>query len=100
MLLDAQKQHLKKLQQQLMRIVGISTGGEELQDIPRIFQLGCFQVSMASVESFLLNLGSTYVVAVNNTCTARNEAHNKMLLESKANLFLHLVHRIYVLESK
>ena len=42
----------QKLQQELMQIDGISTGGVELQDIPGVFQLGCFQVSMASVESF------------------------------------------------
>jgi hypothetical protein len=58
----------------------------------------CFQVSMASVESFLLNLGSTYVITVINTCKARNEAHYKMLLERIANLFLHLVYRIFILE--
>jgi hypothetical protein len=34
--LDMQKQHLKKLQQELMQIVGISTSGVELQDIPDI----------------------------------------------------------------
>ena len=37
LLLDSQKQHLKKLQQELMQIVGISTGGIELQDIPGVF---------------------------------------------------------------
>ena len=37
LLLDAQKQHLKKLQQELMQIVGIGTGGVELQDIPGVF---------------------------------------------------------------
>ena len=30
LLLDVQKQHLKRLQQQLMQIVGISTGGVEI----------------------------------------------------------------------
>ena len=75
LLLDAQKQHLKKLQQELMQIVGIGTGGVELQDIPGVFQLGCFEVSMASVESFLLNLGSTYVIELINMYKARDEAH-------------------------
>ena len=37
LLLDAQKQHLKKLQQELMQIVSISTGGVELQEIPGAF---------------------------------------------------------------
>ena len=37
LLLDSQKQHLKKLQQELMQIVGIGTGGVELQDIPGVF---------------------------------------------------------------
>ena len=75
LLLDAQKQHLKKLQQELMQIVGIGTGGVELQDIPGVFQLGCFEVSMASVESFLLNLGSTYGIELINMYKARDEAH-------------------------
>jgi hypothetical protein len=57
LLLDAQKQLLKKLQQELIQIVDISTGGVELQDIPGVFQLGCFLVFMASAESFLLNWG-------------------------------------------
>jgi thiamine monophosphate synthase len=52
LLLDVQKQHLKKLQQELMQIGGIGTGGVKLQNIPGVSQLGCFQVSMASVESF------------------------------------------------
>ena len=97
---DAQKQHLKKLQQELIQIVSISTGGVELQDIPGVFQLGCFQVSMASAESFLLNLGSTYVIELINTYKTRNEAHYKMLMERIANLFLHLVYRIHILESQ
>ena len=37
LLLDAEKQHLKKLQQELMQIVSISTGGIELQEIPGVF---------------------------------------------------------------
>jgi hypothetical protein len=37
--------------------VGISTGGVEFQNIPSIFQLGCFQVSMASVESIFAEFG-------------------------------------------
>jgi hypothetical protein len=49
LLLDAQKQHIKKLQQELMHIVSISTGGVEFQNISGAFQLGCFQVSVASV---------------------------------------------------
>ena len=96
--LDAQKQHLKKLQQELMQIVGISSGGVELQDIPGVFQLRCFQVSMASVETFLLTLGTTYDIELINTYKARNEAHHTMLLERLANLFLLLVYRIYILE--
>ena len=98
LLLDAQKQHLKKLQQVLMQIVSISTGVVELQEIPGVFQLGCFQVSMASVESFLLNLGATYVIELISMYKARNEEHYKMLLERIANLFLHLVYRLYILE--
>ena len=98
LLLDAEKQHLKKLQQELMQIVSISTGGVELQNFPCVFQLGCFQVSMASVESFLLNLGLTYVIELINIYKTRNEAHNKMLLERIANVFLHLVYRIYIME--
>lgn len=81
-----------------MQIVGLSTGGVERQDIPGVFQLECFQVSMASVESFLLNLGSTYVIELINAYKASNGAHYNMLLERIAKLFLHLVHRIYVLE--
>ena len=42
LLLDAEKQHLKKLQQELMQIVDISTGGVELQNTLGVFQLGCF----------------------------------------------------------
>ena len=91
LLLDAQKQHLKKLQQELMQIVGIGTGGVELQDIPGVFQLGCFQVSMASAESFLLNLRLTYVIELINMYKTRNEAQYNMLLERIAKLFLHLV---------
>ena len=74
-----------------MQIVGIHTGGVELQNIPGLFQLGCFQVSLASVESFLLNLGSTYVIELINMYKARNEAQYHMLLERIAKLFLHLV---------
>ena len=96
--LDAQKQHLKKLQQELMQIVGISTGGVEFKDIPGVFQLGCFQVSMASVETFLLTLGTTYDIELINTYKARIEANYKMLLEGLAHLFLHLVFRIHILE--
>ena len=59
LLLDVQEQHIKKLQQELILIVSTSTGGVELQNIPGVFQLGCFQVNMASEESFLLDLGST-----------------------------------------
>ena len=55
-----------------MQIVGLSTGGVEHQDIPGVFQLECFQVSMASVESFLLNLGSTYVIELINAYKASN----------------------------
>jgi hypothetical protein len=98
LLLDAQKQHLKKLQQELMQIVGISNGGVELQDIPGVFQLGCFQVSMASVESFLLSLGATYVFELINMYKARDEAQYNMLLVRIANMFLHLVYRIHILE--
>ena len=98
LLLDSQKQHLKKLQQELMQIVGISTGGIELQNIPGVFQLECFQVSMASVESILLNLGSTCVMELINLYKARNEAHYKILLERIANLLLHLAYRLYILE--
>ena len=53
---------------------------------------------MASVESFLLNLGSTYVIELINIYKARDEADYKMLLERIANLFLHLVYRLYILE--
>jgi hypothetical protein len=98
LILDAQKKHLKKLQQELMQIVAISTGGVELQDIPGVFQLGCFQVSMASAESFLLNLGSTYVIELINTYKERNEAHYAMLLKRLDNLFLLLVYRVFILE--
>ena len=45
-------------------------------NIPGVFQLGCFQVSMASVESFLLNLGSTYVIELINMYKVRNEAYS------------------------
>ena len=74
------------------------TGGVELQNTPGAFQLGCYQVSMASVESFLLTFGLTYIIELINMYKARDEAHYKMLLERIANLFLHLVYRIYVLE--
>jgi hypothetical protein len=98
LLLDAQKQQLKKLQQELMQIVGISTGCVELQNIPGVFQLGRFQVSMTSVESILLTLRSTYVIELINTYKVRNEAHYKMLLERRASLLLHLAYRLYILE--
>jgi hypothetical protein len=76
----------KILHQELMQIVGISTGGIELQEIPGVSQLECFQVNMASVESFLLNLGSTYVIELIKMYKARNEADYKMLLERIANI--------------
>ena len=53
---------------------------------------------MASAESFLLNLGLTYDIELINMYKVRNEAHYKMLLERMANLFLHLVLRIHILE--
>ena len=95
---DATKRHLIKLQQELMWIVSINTSGVELQDIPGVFWLACFQVRIDSVESFLLTLGSTYVIELINTYKARNEAHYTMLLDRLANLFLHLVYRINILE--
>ena len=97
LLLDVQKQHLRKLQKELLKIVGISTG-VDLQDIPGVFQLGSFQVSIASVESSFLTLESTYVIELINTYKARIEANYKMLLEGLAHLFLHLVFRIHILE--
>ena len=42
LLLGAQKQHLKKQQQELMQFVGVSTGGVVPPDVPGVFQLGCF----------------------------------------------------------
>ena len=53
---------------------------------------------MASAESFLLNVGSTYVIELINMYKVRNEEHCKMLLERIANLILHLVYRLYILE--
>ena len=46
----------------------------------------------------LLNLGLTYVIELINIYKTRNEAHNKMLLERIANVFLHLMYRIYIIE--
>jgi hypothetical protein len=98
LLLDAQKEHLRKLQQELTWIAGISTCGVDLQNIPGVFQLECFQVSLALVESFLLNLGPTYFMELINLYKARNEAHYKMLLERIANFLLHLAYRLYMSE--
>ena len=53
---------------------------------------------MTSAESFLLNLGSTYVIELISMYKARNEEHYKMPLERIVNLFLHLVYRIHILE--
>jgi hypothetical protein len=55
-------------------------------------------MSMASVESFLLSLGSTYDIELINMYKARNEAQYNMLLERIAKLFLHLVYRLHILD--
>ena len=53
LLLDEQKKHLERLQENLMRIGSVvSTTDVLIQDVPGLFQLGCFCMTELSAESF------------------------------------------------
>jgi hypothetical protein len=65
LLLDEQKKHLERLQENLMRIGSVvSTTDVLIQDVPGLFQLGCFCMTELFAESFLRNLGSDYILDV------------------------------------
>jgi hypothetical protein len=65
LLLDEQKKHLERPQESLMRIGSvIFTADVLIQDVPGVFQLGCFCMTELSAESFLRTLGSDYILDV------------------------------------
>jgi hypothetical protein len=94
--LDQQKEYLENLPQELMQMGNVTTSTNMMTDNPDIFQIGCLMMSLPSAESFLLDLGSIYVLRLVNAHRENHENEYKALLQSIAQLFLHLVHKIYV----
>lgn len=68
-----------------------------LQEIPGVFQVGSFRMTIESAESFLLNLGSTYVIELVTEYKAVHEEEYKAMLERIVHLFLHLIHGVYII---
>jgi hypothetical protein len=97
LLLDQQRVHLEKLQEELMQIGNVTSGGVMLQEIPGVFQVGSFRMTIESAESFLLNLGSTYVIELVTEYKAVHEEEYKAMLERIVHLFLHLIHGVYII---
>jgi hypothetical protein len=75
----------------------ISTADVLIQDVPGLFQLGCFCMTELSAESVLRNLGSDYILDVLKNYKDRCELEYNALLGQICNLFLHLVQGIYAL---
>ena len=56
-------------------------------DVPDIFQVGCFMMSLPSAESFFLNLGSIDALRLVNAHKEIQENEYKALLQRKAQCF-------------
>ena len=97
LLLDEQKAHLEKLRNNLMRMGGVISAGIMIGETPDVFQVGSFRMTIASAKSFLLNLGSTYVIDLVNQYKTTHAEDYKVMLENITYLFLHLVHGVYIL---
>lgn len=69
----------------------ISTADVLIQDVPGLFQLGCFRMTELSAESFLRNLGSDYILDVLTNYKDSCESEYNSLIGQICNLFLHLV---------
>ncbi len=75
----------------------ISTADVLIQDVPGLFQLGCFCMTELSAESFLHDFGSNYILDVLENYKYSCELEYNALLGQICNLFLHLVQGIYAL---
>lgn len=97
LLLDQQKEHLEKLREELMRIGRVTSSGMMIEEIPGVFHVGSFRMTLESAELFLLNVGSTYVIDLVTEYKTTHEEEYKAMLERIVHLFLYLIHGVYIL---
>ena len=96
-LLDQQKEHLEKLREELMQIGRVTSSGMMIEEIPGVFHVGSFRMTLESAELFLLNVGSTYVIDLVTEYKTTHEEEYKAMLERIVHLFLYLIHGVYIL---
>ena len=97
LLLDQQRDLLEELRRELMRTGRATFSGMMVEEIPGIFQVRSFRMTLESAELFLLNLGSTYVIDLVTEYKTTHEEDYKAMLESIFHLLLHLIHGVYIL---
>ena len=80
-----------------MQIGLVSSSGNTVPPPSGVFQVGSFQMSLASAELFLLNIGVSYITELVNEIKENNKLQYKALLERIVYLFLNLVQGICTL---